>query len=273
MFLTLGLTLGFGSSDNLSAAYGIAVSITMLLTTTLMCFVMKRIWRWSVFAIVLVVGPLLTVDLAFSAANLTKVREGGWVPLVVAAAIFLVMEAWRTGRREMLHQLERETVPMSLFLGSEGDIQRVPGTAIYLSRRLDVVPLAMLHSLKHYSVIHERNVILFIVTERIPRVSPRDRIQSSPIGPGFYRVVLRYGFMESPNIPAALSHCTLDGEGFDLMRTTFFVSRETVAVRRGKGFRLAARLFVWMHRNATDATEFFQIPRNRIVELGGRIEV
>jgi KUP system potassium uptake protein len=144
---------------------------------------------------------------------------------------------------------------------------------VYLSRRLDIVPLAMLHSLKHFSVIHERNVFLFVVTERIPRVSPRDRIQTSPIGPGFYRVVLRYGFMESPNVPAALAHCTLDGDGFDMMRTTFFLSRETIGVKRGKGLRVGRRLFAWMHRNAADAIEFFQIPRNRIVELGGRIEL
>lgn len=273
MCLTLGLTIGFGSSDNLSAAYGIAVSVTMLLTTTLLCRVMRGLWHWRLWSVVLVAGPLLIVDIAFACANLTKVREGGWVPLAVASIIFVIMEAWRTGRRDMLKQLERETLPMTTFLASEGDIQRVSGTAVYLARRLDIVPLAMLHSLKHFSVIHERNVFLFLVTERIPRVSPRDRIQTSQIGPGFYRVVLRYGFMESPNVPAALAHCMLDGEGFDMMRTTFFLSRETIGVRRGKGLRIGRRLFAWMHRNAADAIEFFHIPRNRIVELGGRIEL
>jgi KUP system potassium uptake protein len=274
MIFTLGLTLGFGSSDNLSAAYGIAVSITMLLTTALMFRVMHEQWRWSLGLVAAIAGPLFVVDISFALANLTKVREGGWVPLVAASLLFGVMQAWRSGRREMLRQLERETLPLSVFLASMSDIQRVPGTAVYLARRLDIVPLALLHSLKHYAVMHERNVILHVVTEQIPRVSPRDRIQTAPLGPGFYRVILRYGFMESPDLPSALSHCTLEGEGFDMMRTTFFLSRETVGVGlRHRLHGIGRRLFAWMHRNATDATEFFRIPRNRIVELGARIEL
>jgi KUP system potassium uptake protein len=202
------------------------------------------------------------------------VREGGWVPLAAAVVIFALLQSWRSGRREMLRQLERETMPLSVFLGSIDEIARVPGTAVYLARRLDIVPLALLHSLKHYAVLHERNVLLHVVTEQIPRVSPRDRILTSPLGPGFFRVILRYGFMESPDLPAALARCTLDGEGFDIMRTTFFLSRETVGAgaRRNAG-GLPRRLFIWMHRNATDATEFFRIPRNRMVELGARVEL
>jgi KUP system potassium uptake protein len=274
MLFTIGLTLGFGSSDNLSAAYGIAVSITMLLTTALIFRVMHEQWRWSLPLVAAIAGPLFLVDLSFALANLTKVREGGWVPLVAAAVVFTIMQAWRSGRREMLLQLERETLPLSVFLGTMAEINRVPGTAVYLARRLDIVPLALLHSLKHYAVMHERNVILRVITEQVPRVSPRNRIQTSPLGPGFYRVILRYGFMESPDLPAALAHCTLDGEGFDMMRTTFFLSRETVGVgTRRRLHGLGRRLFAWMHRNATDATEFFRIPRNRIVELGARIEL
>jgi KUP system potassium uptake protein len=274
MLFTIGLTLGFGSSSNLSAAYGIAVSITMLLTTVLIFRVMHEQWRWSLPLVVAIAGPLLVVDLSFALANLTKVREGGWVPLVAATLIFAIMQSWRLGRREMLRQLERETLPLSVFLGSMAEIERVPGTAVYLARRLDIVPLALLHSLKHYAVMHERNVILHVITEQVPRVSHRDRIQTSPLGPDFYRVILRYGFMESPDLPAALAHCTLDGEGFDMMRTTFFLSRETVGIApHSRTGTLARRLFAWMHRNATDATEFFRIPRNRIVELGARIEL
>jgi KUP system potassium uptake protein len=274
MAFTLGLTLGFGSSDNLSAAYGIAVSITMLLTTLLMYRVMHEQWRWSLGLVALVAGPLLLVDASFALANLAKVKEGGWVPLVAAAGVFGTMQAWRSGRREMLRHLERETMPLSAFLASMDEIHRVPGTAVYLARRLDIVPLALLHSLKHYAVMHERNVLLHVVTEQVPRVPPRDRIQSSPLGPGFYRVILRYGFMESPDLPAALARCSLDGEGFDMMRTTFFLSRETVGIGEREGIKgIGRRLFAWMHRNATDATEFFRIPRNRIVELGARIEV
>ncbi|SPE34916.1 putative potassium transport system protein kup 1 [Burkholderiales bacterium] len=274
MLFTLGLTLGFGSSDNLSAAYGIAVSITMFLTTLLMFRVMHEQWRWSLALVLAIAGPLFVVDTSFVLANLTKVREGGWVPLVAAAVIYCVMQAWRSGRKAMLHQLERETLPLPAFLGSMQDITRVPGTAVYLARRLDIVPLALLHSLKHYAVLHERNVILHVITEQVPRVPARDRIQISPLGPGFYRVVLLYGFMEYPDLPVALSHCSLDGQGFDMMRTTFFLSRETVELAPGRRLHgFARRLFTWMHRNATDATEFFRIPRNRIVELGARIEL
>ncbi|HXY05330.1 MAG TPA: potassium transporter Kup [Burkholderiaceae bacterium] len=274
MLFTLGLTLGFGSSDNLSAAYGIAVSITMLLTTLLMFRVMHEQWRWGLALVVAIAAPLFLVDLSFATANLTKVREGGWVPLVAGAIIFCVLQAWRSGRKEMLRQLERETLPLSAFLGSLAEIPRVPGTAVYLARRLDIVPLALLHSLKHYAVLHERNVMLHVLTEQSPRVPARDRMQISTLAPGFYRIILRYGFMEYPDLPAALAHCSLEGQGFDMMRTTFFLSRETVERKRGHGLKgLARRLFTWMHRNATDATEFFRIPRNRIVELGARIEL
>jgi KUP system potassium uptake protein len=275
MVFTIGLTLGFGSSDNLSAAYGIAVSITMLLTTLLMFRVMHEQWRWPLGAVILIAGPLFVVDAAFALANLTKVRQGGWVPLAAAALIYTVLQAWRSGRRAMMRQLERETLPLAGFLSSASEIQRVPGTAVYLARRPDVVPLALLHSLKHYAVLHERIVILRVITEQVPRIPARDRIQTSPLGAGFYRVILRYGFMESPDLPAALARCTLDGEGFDMMRTTFFLSRETieVGVRDGRFDGMGRQLFCWMHRNATDATEFFRIPRNRIVELGARMEL
>ncbi len=274
MIFTIGLTLGFGSSDNLSAAYGIAVSITMLLTSLLLLHVMREQWHWSLPLVLAVEGPLLLVDVLFTLSNLTKVREGGWVPLVAGAMIWCVMQAWRSGRRAMLKQLERETLPLPGFLGALADVQRVPGTAIYLARRIDIVPLALLHSLKHYAVLHERNVILNVFTEQTPRVPIRDRIETVPLSPGFYRVILRYGFMESPDLPGCLSRCRLDGEGFDMMRTTFFLSRETVEAAPDRRHHvLARRLFVWMHRNATDATEFFRIPRNRIVELGARLEI
>jgi KUP system potassium uptake protein len=274
MIFTVGLTLGFGTSDNLSAAYGIAVSVTMLLTTVLMLHVMRERWGWRPVWVALVAGPLLVVDAAFAVANLTKLLEGGWVPVVAAAVVFAGMQSWRSGRREMLRQIERETVPMDMFLGALDGITRVPGTAVFLARRFDVVPLALLHSLKHYTVLHERNVILHVQTEQVPRVRSGERIHSADLGGGFYRVSLRYGFMETPDLPAALGRCALGGDGFDPMRTTFFLSRETVDSARGGGVAgLPRRLFVWMHRNATDATEFFRIPRNRIVELGARIEL
>jgi KUP system potassium uptake protein len=274
MIFTLSLALGFGSSDRIAAAYGIAVSMTMLLTTVLMFGMMREQWHWGLALALAVAGSLGLVDGSFVAANLTKVRDGGWVPLVAAAAVFTLMSSWRAGRAAMLKQLERETMPLALFIGSAGQVQRVPGTAVFLSRREDVVPLAMLHSLKHYNVLHERNVILHVETEQVPRVPHRDRITLKPLGQGFHRIVLRYGFMEQPDVPRAFAECRLDGEGFDLMRTTFFLSRDNVCVAAHRRLNpVVRRLFIWMHRNAADATEFFHIPPNRIVELGARVEL
>jgi KUP system potassium uptake protein len=274
MIFTLGLTLGFGSSDRLAAAFGIAVSMTMLLTTVLMYHMMREQWHWRLAAALLVAGALSVVDSSFVGANLTKVLDGGWAPLVAAAAVCTLMGAWGTGKVALMGQLERETMPLALFIATSAEIRRVPGTAVFLSRRIEVVPLAMLHSLKHYSVLHERNVILSVETEQVPRVQERDRITVTALGECFYRIVLRYGFMEQPDVPAAFCDCSLDGQGFDLMRTTFFMSRETVCVApQGHLNPLVRRLFIWMHRNASDATDFFQIPRNRIVELGARIEL
>jgi KUP system potassium uptake protein len=274
MIFTLALTLGFGSSDRLAAAYGIAVSMTMLLTTLLMYRMMREQWRWQLATALAVAGTLALVDGSFVAANLTKVFDGGWAPLVAGAAVCTMMGAWGTGKMAMLRQLERDTMPLALFIGSSGEIQRVPGTAVFLSRRIDVVPPAMLHSLKHYNVLHERNVILSVETDQVPRVQHHDRIAITALGERFYRIVLRYGFMEQPDVPAAFARCVLDGEGFDLMRTTFFVSHETVCVGEHRRLNpVVRRLFIWMHRNAYDATDFFRIPRNRIVELGARIEL
>jgi KUP system potassium uptake protein len=274
MIFTLGLTVGFGSSDKLAAAFGIAVSLTMLLTTLLMYKIMREQWRWPLALAIAVAGSLALVDASFAAANLTKVTQGGWVPLVTASLLFLLMEAWHSGRNAMLGQLERETMPLGLFIESMAGEARIAGTAVYLSRRADVVPVAMLHSVKHYHVLHQRNVILSVETEHVPRVDAAERASVTALGSGFYRVALRYGFMQQPDIPAALAHCSLDGEGFDEMETTFFLSRVSVcstAVDKERINPLFCRIFAWLHRNEADATEFFRIPRNRIVELGAQI--
>jgi KUP system potassium uptake protein len=198
------------------------------------------------------------------------------VPLVAASLLFLLMEAWHSGRTAMLRQLERETMSLDLFIKSMASETKVTGTAIYLSRRIDVVPVAMLHSVKHYHVLHERNVILSVETEHVPRVAASEHASVAALGNGFYRIVLRYGFMQQPDIPAALALCTLDGQGFDEMQTTFFLSRVSVCRTEFGKERLNplfCRLFAWLHRNEADATEFFRIPRNRIVELGAQIEL
>jgi len=275
MIFTLGLTLGFASSDRLAAAYGIAVSFTMLLTTVLMYKMMREQWKWTRAVAIAVAGSLAVIDASFASANLTKVADGGWVPLVAAAAVFLLMESWRSGRAAMLRQIERETMPLDLFIRSTAGESKVAGTAVYLSRRTDAVPVAMLHSMKHFHVLHERNVILHVETEKVPRVPEAERASVNDLGHGFLRIVLHYGFMQQPDIPAALARC-IGGQAFDMMQTSFFLSRVSIATSgSGKGrlnpvFR---RLFAWLHRNAADATEFFRIPRNRIVELGMRIDL
>ncbi len=275
MIFTLGLTLGFGSSDRLAAAYGIAVSFTMLLTTLLMYKMMREQWQWTRTVAIAVAGSLALIDASFASANLTKVADGGWVPLVAAAAVFLLMEAWRSGRAAMLSQIERETMPLDLFIRSTAGEIKCAGTAVYLSRRTDAVPVAMLHTMKHFHVLHERNVILNVETEKVPRVPDAERATVNDLGHGFQRIVLHYGFMQQPDIPAALARC-IGGQAFDMMQTSFFLSRVSIATS-GSGKRrlnpLFRSLFAWLHRNAADATEFFRIPRNRIVELGMRIDL
>jgi KUP system potassium uptake protein len=276
MVFTLGLTLGFGSSDKLAAAFGVAVSLTMLLTTLLLYKLMREQWQWPLALAVAVAGSLAVVDGSFVSANLTKVAEGGWVPLVAGAAVFILMESWRTGRAAMLQQLERGTISLPVFIQSMAQETKVPGTAVYLSRRNDVVPLSMLHNVKHYHLLHERNVILHIETAQVPRVTAAQRALVTDLGSNFYRIDLHYGFMQQPNIPSALASCTAGEPGFDMMQTSFFLSRVTVvasAVGERRLNPVLRRLFASMQRNAADATEFFGIPPNRIVELGARIEL
>ncbi len=276
MILTLGLTVGFGSSDKLAAAFGIAVSLTMLLTTLLIYKVMIEQWHWSHAAAIPVAGTMAVVDASFASANLTKVAQGGWVPLVTASLLFLLMEAWHAGRAAMLRHLERETMRLDLFIESMAGEAKVSGTAVYLSRRADMVPVAMLHSVKHYHVLHQRNVILSVETEHVPRVAAAEQISVTALGHEFYRIVLHYGFMQDPDVPAALAHCSLGGQALEEMETTYFLSRVSVAKSGADPQRLNplfCGLFGWMHRNEADATEFFRIPRNRIVELGAQIEL
>jgi KUP system potassium uptake protein len=273
MALTLGLTLGFRSSDNLAAAFGIAVSLTMLLTSMLMYLTMREIWGWSLPVSLGAVGLFVIVDLAFVSANMMKVFEGGWFPLVVALVFFL-MSTWRQGRAALLRKLERDTLPLSSFIGQVHTKSRVPGTAVYLTSRLDVVPVPLLHNLKHNKVLHWRVVLLHVVTENIPRVTPERRIEAADLGDNFYSVVARYGFMEQPDIPQALEACRARQLHFAMMETSFFVGRVTiVADRHSRMSALRRRVFEVMHRNALAATEFFRIPPNRVIELGGQVEI
>ena len=274
MVLTLGLTLGFRSSDNLAAAFGIAVSLTMMLTSILMFLTMREIWGWGLAASLATAGLFVTVDLSFVSANMMKVLEGGWFPLVVASIIFFLMMNWRHGRDALLRKLERDTLPLSTFIAQVHNKSRVPGTAIYMTSRLDVVPVPLLHNLKHNKVLHERIVLLHVVTENIPRVAPARRLEMGDLGDRFYSLIVRYGFMEQPDVPQALEDCRSRDLHFSMMDTSFFVGRVTIVPdqhSRINTFR--CRVFDFMHRNAQPATEFFRIPPNRVIELGGQVEI
>jgi KUP system potassium uptake protein len=274
MALTLGLTLTFRSSDNLAAAFGIAVSLTMLLTSILMFLAMREIWRWSLPVSLVVAGLFVVVDLSFVLANLMKVFEGGFVPLVVAAVIFFLFWTWKSGRELMLQKLERDTRPLADFILQIQDKLRVSGTAVYLTSRTDVVPVPLLHNLKHNKVIHQRIVLLHVVTENVPHIASNQRIEITDLTNNLYSVVVHYGFMEQPDIPQVLDSCSSQQLRFDLMDTSFFVGRLTIVPTAASRLsRIRSKLFEAMHRNALAATEFFRIPPNRVIELGSQIEI
>jgi KUP system potassium uptake protein len=274
MALTLALTVTFRSSDNLAAAFGIAVSMTMLLTSILMFRAMRDIWHWSLAASLIVAGVFVAVDLSFVTANMMKLFEGGWVPLVVGAAIFFLMWTWRECRKAMLEKLERDTLPLSYFIKQIHNMRRVPGTAVYMTSRTDVVPVPLLHNLKHNKVLHERIVLLHVKTENIPRTLPEQRIEVQHLNDNFHSVVVHYGFMEQPDIPQVLESCAAQQLSYNMMDTSFFVGRLTIVPEsRSRWHRFKVKLFVLMHRNALAATEFFSIPPNRVIELGGQIEM
>ncbi len=274
MLLTLGLTLSFRSSDNLAAAFGIAVSLTMLLTSMLMSLAMREVWRWSLALSVAVAGVFIVVDLSFVAANMMKVVDGGWVPLAVGTILFSAMFTWRQGRSALLRKLERDTLPLGDFIAHAHTKIRVPGTAVYLTSRVDVVPVPLLHNLKHNKVLHQRIVIMHVATANIPRVATDKRLDVVHLGENFHSVVVRYGFMQHPNVPRALDLCAARDLHFNMMETSFFVGRVTVVPASASRLaRIRCKAFEIMHRNALPATEFFRIPANRVIELGGQVVI
>jgi len=274
MTLTLVLTITFRSSDNLAAAFGIAVSLTMLLTSILLFRAMRDILQWSLALSLIVASAFVAVDLAFVTANMMKLFEGGWVPLVVGAAVFFLMWTWWECRRALLEKLERDTLPLADFIKHLLNMSQVPGTAVYMTSRTDVVPVPLLHNLKHNKVLHQRIVLLYVTTENVPHTVPEHRIDIRHLDDDFHSVVVRYGFMEQPNIPQVLDSCAAQKLSFNMMDTSFFVGRLTIVpTSRSRWHRIKVKLFVLMHRNAMAATEFFSIPPNRVIELGGQIEI
>lgn len=269
--------LGFGSSSKLASAYGVAVMGTMLATTFLTFFVIRHGWGYPLWVCVLATGGFMLVDVTLFSAAISKVLDGGWFPLALAAVILLVMTTWRRGRELLLARLRGSTPPLEAFMPSllQSPPQRVPGTAIFLNSAPDATPHALLHSLKHYKVMHERNVFLTVEYRDEPDVSAEDRVSCQSLAEGSWRVVARYGFMDNPDVSLAVELCAPSGLRIDAMEASYFLSREKIVSAEHKHGMAPwrDRLFAAMARNASSAADFFNIPANRVVELGTRVEI
>ncbi len=271
----MALVLWFQSSTNLAAAYGIAVTGTMMIDTILVTFVMLLLWRWHWAVVALLSGTLLLVDFAYFAGNIIKVFQGGWFPLFVGFLSFTVLTTWKRGRELVRKQLVAKSVPLDTVINSLGPhVARARGIAVFLTATTEGVPAALLHNLKHNQTVHERTVLTTVTTAETPYVPDSERITLTDLGSGFYRLIIRYGFMQSPDVPAALTACKAHGLDFELMRTSFFLSRETIVPSLYPGMaRWRELLFAFMALNATSATKFFNIPTERVVELGTQLEI
>ena len=276
LIMVVLVVIGFGSSNALAGAYGIAVTGTMAIDTTLFLIVAWRMWKWNPAAIVGLGLFFLTIDLSFFGANTLKVEDGGWFPLVLGLAVFTILTTWRRGRDLVLRQLKHGGLALAPFIANlaEHPPTRVEGTAIFLVSDPDAVPHALLHNLKHNKVLHKRNVILTVDTLETPYADPDERLELSDLGHDFHRLTLRFGFAEDPNVPAALHACAKRGLELKMMDTTFFLSRETIVATDRPGMALwRDKLFAFLARNALPATAFFSIPGNRLIELGAQVEI
>jgi len=277
MVATVLIVIGFQSSSAMAAAYGIAVTLTMIITVLLLFIIMTERWRWPVPIAALVMGIFLTIDLAFFGANALKIMQGGWLPLVVAIVIFTVMTTWRSGRQIVAERLAKRAVMLEDFFASIDYLKpaRVPGTAVYMSAQTTGVPMALVHNLQYNKVLHERVVILSIVTVQQPHCAPEERVIVEDLGRGLYNVRLQYGFMEDPDVPhALLAAAKARGMKFDFQDVVYFLGRETILVTRGDGMAMwREKLFVVMSRNAVRATAYFRLPTERVVELGVQVEM
>jgi len=276
LVLTLAVVVGFRSSDHLGAAYGIAVVGTMTIDSILVMIVFRRMWHWSKVKVAVVGSIFLFVDAAFLTANADKVEHGGWFPLVLGSVIFTMMATWRRGRELVMREIKQSGLALAPFIASISAHPplRVPGTAVFLTANLDAVPHALLHNLKHNKVLHERNVLLTVDVLETPTAEPDERVTVEHLGDEFYKVTLRFGFAEDPDVPETMQSIQSCGLPFDLMDTTFFLSRESIVATDRPGMvRWRDKLFVFMQRNATPATAFFQIPGNRLIELGTQVEI
>ena len=275
LVLVVLLVLSFKSSSNLAAAYGIAVTGTMFITACMVGVLTWTVWRWHPIVAILVTGLFLIVDAAYFASNLTKIPDGGWFPLLVAAIAFTLLTTWAAGRKLMRERLAEGSMAIELFIKTAvPKLERVAGTAVFLSAAPDGIPSALLHNVKHNKVLHQRVIILTIVTEQVPHISGAERIRVIAVGAGLYRIFFHVGCMDDINIPEMLGQVDACGTPFSMMDTSFFLSRQTLIANDRPGMALwREHLFAWMMRNATSAMEYFKLPTNRVVELGSQIEI
>ena len=270
----IALVIGFGSSTNLAAAYGIAVTGTMVITSVLAYVVARTIWGWSRFAGATLLGGFLVVDCAYFSANIVKIHEGGWFPLVFGIGIYILLTTWKRGRQLLSQRLATESIPLDVFVKSvaTGGVPTVPGTAIFMTNNPEVTPHALLHSLKHYKCLHQRMVILNVVPLDVPYVAENQRATVQRVNNQFWKVKVFFGFMDVPNLPEALAWCGEQGLDIDFMDTSFFLGRETLIPRLHSEMAFwREKLFIAMFRNAGSAAAYFQLPPNRVVELGSQV--
>ena len=273
--MVLLLVLFFQSSSNLAAAYGIAVTGAMFIDTCLIAVVLLSLWKWPKWKALPILGLFFIVDFGYFGANLLKVPSGGWVPLLIGLVIFTLLTTWSRGRALMRERMAESSMPMEIFIKSAANsATRVPGTAIFMASAASGVPSALLHNIKHNRILHERVIVLTVQIEDVPFVRSGERIVCKDLGEGFYRVKMRFGFLEETNVPATLDLVDLCGPKFDMMHTSFFLSRQTLIASKIPGMAIwREKVFAWMLRNAANAMEFFKLPSNRVVELGSQVEI
>ncbi len=275
MVAVIILVLTFQNSSSLASAYGIAVTGAVTIDTLLMAVLFVGVWKWKWWYAAPIVLLFLIVDGAYFAANLTKVADGGWFPLAVGVVAFMLLTTWSRGRRLMRARMSEHALPMEIFAKSaKNSALRVPGTAIFMASQSSGVPSALLHNIKHNKVLHERVVILTVDIADVPYVDPEARCEFTDLGDGFYRAVLHYGFMEETNVPLGLKKMARCGGEFDMMHTSFFLSRQTLLASDKPGMPVwREKIFAWMLRNSATAMDFFKLPTNRVVELGSQVEI
>ncbi|MFA7603691.1 MAG: potassium transporter Kup [Novosphingobium sp.] len=275
MVMVILLVLLFQHSSSLAAAYGIAVTGTMLCTTIMLGFLVRRVWRWPRPLAYGLIVLFFLLDFAYFSSNITKIPDGGWFPLLAGLCVFALLTTWSKGRQLMRQNMAEGSIPIEVFAKSaHSSALRVPGTAVFMAASDLGVPSALLHNIKHNKVLHERVVILTVATQDVPYVEEAERFAVKDLGNGFYRLTMRYGFLEETDVPAALKRVNNCGGPFEMMKTSFFLSRQTLLPSARPGMAIwREKLFAWMLRNAASAMEFFRLPTNRVVELGSQLEI